>query len=62
VKVGGHARYVSFWMAGVAIPRNLLADIPRINAELRPLPVISTVQTVPCVRRSSKLEGEVCLR
>jgi len=35
-KVVGHARYVAFQMAEVAIPRNLFADILRMIAELRP--------------------------
>jgi hypothetical protein len=41
-KVVGHARYVSFQMAEVAIPRNVLADILRMIAELRPPPITST--------------------
>ena len=36
--VVGHARYVAFQMAEVAIPRNLFADILRMIAELRPKP------------------------
>jgi hypothetical protein len=47
IKVGAkviiHGRYVAFLMAEVAIPRNLSADILRLIAELRPLPVTSTV-------------------
>ncbi len=43
---GRHARYVSFQMAEVAIPRNLFADILRLIAELRPPPVTSTAQGV----------------
>ena len=35
-------RYVAFKMAEVAIPRNLFADILRLIAELRPVPVTST--------------------
>jgi hypothetical protein len=38
-KVVGHARYVSFQMAEVAIPRNVFADILRMIAELRPPPI-----------------------
>ena len=41
-KVVGHARYVGFQMAGVAIPRNLFADILRLIVELRPPPITST--------------------
>jgi hypothetical protein len=41
-KVVGHARYVAFQMAEVAISRNLFADILRMIAELRPPPVLST--------------------
>ncbi len=41
-KVVGHARYVGFQMAEVAIPRNVFANILRMIAELRPLPVTST--------------------
>ncbi len=41
-KVVGHARYVAFQMAEVAIPRNLFADILRMITELRPPPVTST--------------------
>ena len=41
-KVVSHGRYVAFQMAEVAIPRNLFADILRLIAELRPLPVTST--------------------
>jgi hypothetical protein len=41
-KVVGHARYVAFQMAEVAIPRNLFADILRMIAELRPLATTST--------------------
>jgi len=40
-KVVGHARYVAFQMAEVAIPRHLFADILRMIADPRP-PVIST--------------------
>ena len=42
-KVVGHARYVSFQVAEVAIPRNLFADILRMVAELQPVPITSTV-------------------
>jgi hypothetical protein len=46
IKIGAvvvsHARYVTFQMAEVAIPRNLFADIPNMIAELRPAPVTST--------------------
>jgi hypothetical protein len=42
VKVVGHARYIAFQMAEVAIPRNIFADILRMIAELRPPPVTST--------------------
>ncbi len=41
-KVVSHGRYVAFQIAEVAIPRNLFADILRLIAELRPLPVTST--------------------
>ena len=41
-KVVGHARYVAFQMAEVAIPGNLFADILRMIAELRPPQVTST--------------------
>ena len=41
-KVVGHARYVSFQMAEVAIPRNVFANILRMIAELRPPPITST--------------------
>ena len=41
-KVVGHARYVSFQMAEVAILRNVFADILRMIAELRPPPITST--------------------
>jgi Transposase DDE domain group 1 len=41
-KVVAHARYVTFQMAEVAIPNNLLADILRLIAELRPPSVTST--------------------
>ena len=41
-KVVSHWRCVAFQMAEVAIPRNLFADILRLIAELRPLPVTST--------------------
>jgi hypothetical protein len=41
-KVVGHARYVAFQMAEVAIPRHLFDDILRMIAELRPPPVVST--------------------
>ena len=41
-KVVGHARYVAFQMAEVAIPRNLFADVLRLIAELRPPPITST--------------------
>lgn len=41
-KVVGHARYVAFQMAEVAIPRNLFAGILRMIAELRPPPTTST--------------------
>ena len=45
-KVISHGRYVAFQMAEVAIPKNLLADILRLIAELRPPPVVSTAQGV----------------
>ena len=41
-KVVGHARYVAFQMAEVAISKNLFAEILRMIAELRPPPVAST--------------------
>jgi hypothetical protein len=41
-KVVNHGRYVAFRLAGVAIPRNLFADILRLIVELRPPPVTST--------------------
>jgi hypothetical protein len=41
-KVVCHARYVSFQLAAVAIPRDLFADILRMIAELRPPPIAST--------------------
>jgi len=41
-KVVCHARYVTFQMAEVAIPRDLFADILRMIAELRPPPIAST--------------------
>ena len=41
-KVVGHARYMAFQMAEVAIPRNLFAGIQRMIAELRPPPTTST--------------------
>jgi hypothetical protein len=41
-KVVGHARYISFQMAEVTIPRNVFADILRMIAELRPPPITST--------------------
>jgi hypothetical protein len=41
-KIVSHGRYVAFQMAEVAIPKNLLADILPMIAELRPPPVAST--------------------
>jgi hypothetical protein len=41
-KLVGHGCYVAFQMAGVAIPRNLFADILRLIVELWPPPVTST--------------------
>jgi hypothetical protein len=41
-KVVGHARYVAFQMAEVAIPRDLFAGILRMIPELRPPSVTST--------------------
>jgi hypothetical protein len=41
-KVVGHARYVAFQMAEVAVPKNLFAEIFRMIADLRPPPVTST--------------------
>ncbi len=35
-KVGRHGRYVTFWLAEVAVPRNLFAEILRLIDELRP--------------------------
>ena len=37
-KVIGHARYVAFQMAEVAIPRQMFQEILRLIAELRPQP------------------------
>jgi hypothetical protein len=42
-KVVGHARYVAFQMAEVAVSRDLFADILQMIGELRPPPVSSTV-------------------
>jgi len=46
IKIGakfvGHARYVAFQIAEVAIPRDLFADNLRMIAELRPPPAAST--------------------
>ncbi len=41
-RVVGHARYVAFQMAEVAISRNLFAEILQMITELRPLPSAST--------------------
>ena len=41
-KVVGHARYVAFQRAEVAVPKNLFVEIFRMIAELRPPPVTST--------------------
>jgi hypothetical protein len=41
-KVVGHARYVAFQMAEVAVPKTLFAEILQMIAELRPPPVAST--------------------
>ena len=41
-KVVGHARYVMFQMAEVAVSQNLFADILRMIGELRPPAVTST--------------------
>jgi hypothetical protein len=41
-KVVGHARYVAFQMAEVAIPRKLIAEILHMIADLRPQPITST--------------------
>ncbi len=38
----GHARYVAFQMAEVAVPKTLFAEILQMIAELRPPPVAST--------------------
>jgi len=51
-KVVGHARYVAFQLAEVAISKNLFAEIPQIIAELRPPPVASTGWKVASVTRS----------
>ncbi len=37
-KVVTHARNVTFQMAEVAVPRNLFEEIPRLIAQLRPMP------------------------
>jgi hypothetical protein len=37
-KVVSHGRYVAFQMAEVAIPRQMLREILRLIAELRPQP------------------------
>ena len=41
-KVVSHARYVTFQLAEVAIPRDLFADILRLIAEPPPPPLAST--------------------
>jgi hypothetical protein len=41
-KMVGHARYITFLMAEVAVPKNLFAKILRTIVELRPPPVAST--------------------
>jgi hypothetical protein len=42
-KVVSRGVYVAFEMAGVAIPRNPFADIPRLTAERRPSPIASAM-------------------
>ncbi len=37
-KVVGHSRYVTFQLAGVAVPRNLFREILRRIDDLRPNP------------------------
>ena len=65
IKIGatvvGHARYVAFQMAEVAISRHLFAEILRLIADLRPQPITSTAQCVPMLRVQSKTWGEVRL-
>ena len=45
VKIGAkivtHARYVTFQMAEVAVPRTLFAEILRLIAQLRPPPALA---------------------
>ena len=60
-KVVGHARYVSFQMAEVAIPRRVFADILRMIAELRPPPITSDGVVSSVVTRLNETTGKVCL-
>jgi len=60
-KVVGHARYVSFQMAEVAILRNVFADILRMIAELRPPPITSDGVVSSVVTRLTETTGKVCL-
>ena len=62
-KVVSHGRYVAFQMAEVAIPRNLLADILRLIAELRPPQgppsFLAFASSTSCLRRHPPLRLRV---
>jgi hypothetical protein len=58
-KVVGHARYIAFQMAEVAIPC-IFADILRMIAELRPPPVTSTGVVHSLCRESGPKQPERC--
>ena len=60
-KVVGHARYVAFQMAEMAVPRDLFADILRMIAELQPSQVASKTQCVWVAVSEIETTGEVCL-
>ena len=61
-KVVGSARYVAFQMAAAANPRDLLAAILRMIAELRPPPVASTTEPVWLAMSLIETTGGVCSR
>jgi hypothetical protein len=40
-RVASHGRYVTFEMAGVAVPRQMFADIPALIVRLRAPPLLA---------------------
>jgi hypothetical protein len=61
-KVISHGRSIAFQMAEVAIPRQMLQEILRLIAELRPKPTACTSMRRPMVMRLVATDGRTAPR